>query len=179
MKRKKFLCLIFILMMVSGILTVSSFATEDIPINEENFPNSYFRNFVIDNFDKDGNGMLSEAEVKAVTKINCSAKGFFTMEGIEFFTELTNLDCSYNHLISLDLSKNTELLELDCSENNLTSLDISQNTELRELDCSENQLTSLDISKNTGLTTLYCSSNQLTTLDVSNNTSWFGLHCYS
>ena len=49
---------------------------------------------------------------------------------------------------------------LDCEYNPLTSLNISKCTALKDLYCSGNQLTSLDISKNTALESLYCYHNQ-------------------
>gem|GEM_PF-5089722 len=104
-------------------------------------------------------------------------KGITSLAGIEYFTELTYLDCSGNQLTVLDVSKNTKLTYLNCFKNQLTELDVSENTKLTNLNCSENQLTELDVSKNTELTSLDCSRNQLTTLDVSKNTNLIQLIC--
>ena len=90
---------------------------------------------------------------------------------------IKRLDCGYNNLTSLDVSKNTALTELNCSGNNLTSLDVSKNTALTWLDCGGNNLTSLDVSKNTALTELDCYDNNLTSLDVSKNTALTDLFC--
>jgi Leucine-rich repeat (LRR) protein len=100
------------------------------------------------------------------------------LTGIEAFTALTFLVCSYNQLTSLDVSQNTALTRLDCRYNQLTSLDISQNTSLQILQCGGNQLTSLDVSQNIALESLWCVSNQLTSLDVSQNTALNELLCY-
>ena len=122
-----------------------------------------------------------------------------SLRGIEYFESLTSLNCAYNSLPTLDISRNTKLTELwcrsnqltsldvskntlttlSCSYNPLTELDVSQNTELTVLDCQSNQLTKLDVSKNTALTTLDCFSNQLTKLDVSQNTELTELSCSS
>ena len=102
-----------------------------------------------------------------------------SLRGIEYFESLTSLNCAYNSLPTLDISRNTKLTTLSCSYNPLTELDVSQNTELTVLDCQSNQLTKLDVSKNTALTTLDCSSNQLTKLDVSQNTELTELSCSS
>ncbi len=88
------------------------------------------------------------------------------------FLALTELYCSYNYLISLDVSKNTILKELDCSDNNLTSLDMGKNTRLYMLLCDNNCLTDLDLSKNTELGILRCSGNELTSLDLKNVPSY-------
>ena len=52
------------------------------------------------------------------------AIGVFDLTGIEDFTNLEYLDCSYNLLTSIDLIQNTALIGLDCSVNQLTSLDL-------------------------------------------------------
>ena len=153
-----------------------------VEINEANFPDAVFRKYVADNFDKDGDGVLSAEEIKAVTEIilfTFMDSGVSDLSGIEYFTSLTKLYCTANNLTSLDLSKNTALTELYCPDNNLTSLDLSKNTALTELYCADNNLTSLDLSNNTELEVLSCYNNQITSLDVSNNTALNILECSS
>jgi hypothetical protein len=148
-----------------------------IAIDETNFPDENFRNWVLaQNYGQDG--VLTEAEIAGVTEIDVSRKNISSLKGIEYFTELTELNCWSNQLTSLDVSNNTALEVLSCYINQLASLDISQNTALTELACFDNQLTSLDVSKNTALKVLYCGSrNQLTSLDVSKNTALAQLEC--
>ena len=167
----------------SFVVEVKKFVDRDengnLKISEINFPDANFRKFVKDNFDKNSDGVLTDAEIAEVTSISVNGSGIKTLEGIDFFTALTYLDCYFNQLTSLDVSKNTALQSLICFSNQLTSLDVSKNTELTTLDCGTNQLTSLDVSKNTALTHLYCKENQLTSLDVSKNTNLKGLYCQS
>ena len=153
---------------------------------EETFPDPNFRKYVSDNFDIDHNGKLSKEECAMVMYISVShnsedlndpSKTIKTLEGVQYFTNLTQLFCQCNLLTTLDLSKNTALTRLDCAWNQLMTLDISNNTELTFLRCGSNSLTTLDVSKNTALTTLSCNPNQLTTLDVSNNTALTSLDC--
>jgi len=106
-----------------------------------------------------------------------TATGIFDLTGIEDFTALIDLRCSYNQLTSLDLSQNTALTYLNCRNNWLTSLNVSASTALDQLHCQDNQLTSLDISQNIALTVLICGNNQLTSLDVSQNTALNSLQC--
>jgi len=106
-----------------------------------------------------------------------TATGIFDLTGIEDFTALIDLRCSYNQLTSLDLSQNTALTYLNCRNNWLTSLNVSASTALDLLHCQDNQLTSLDISQNIALTVLICGNNQLTSLDVSQNTALNSLQC--
>jgi Leucine-rich repeat (LRR) protein len=90
---------------------------------------------------------------------------------------ITYLDCGYNNLTDLDVSRNTALTHLNCCGNQLTHLDVSKNTALKYLYCCFNQLTDLNVSRNTALSYLSCSSNQLTHLDVSRNTALKILDC--
>ena len=141
-------------------------ATGDIEINETNFPDAIFRNWILQQY-YGMDGKLTENEIKDVTYIAVNEKNISTLKGIEYFTSLNVLICPLNQLTSLDVSKNTALIWLNCKSNQLTSLDVSQNTALERLYCYSNQLTSLDVSNNTALTWLECYSNQLTSLDVS------------
>ena len=51
-------------------------------------------------------------------------------------------DCSFNELISLDISKNRKLKGLRCTNNKLTSLDVNKNTKLEWIVISNNLLSS-------------------------------------
>jgi Leucine-rich repeat (LRR) protein len=149
-----------------------------ITIDATNFPDEKFRNYLLSqNYGADGK--LIATEIAEVSKIDVSSQEIQSLQGIEFFTALTELDCSRNQLASLDLSECTELRTLNCYYNQLTSLGISKNTALTELRCFSNQLTSLDVSNNTKLTRLWCGGNQLTSLDVFKNTAVTSLSCSS
>ena len=149
----------------------------DVAIDEKNFPDEYFRKYVLNNFDQNHDGTLSEAEIAEVTRVVYEGKNVKSLKGVEFFTELKDLCCSNCQLTSLDVSKNTNLTELDCRYNQLTNLDVSKNANLTKLKCGSNQLTNLDVSKNTKLENLNCYGNQLTNLDVSNNPNLIDFDC--
>lgn len=130
-------------------------------------------------FDTASDGKAETAKIDKITSINLNNASINNLKGIEDFKALTILNCSYNNLSSLDLSKNTSIKELHCSSNNLTSLDVSKNTALTYLDCSWNDLTSLNIKngKNAFFTTLRISVNNdlncITVDDVAYaNTNW-------
>ena len=147
-----------------------------VTIDNTNFPDANFRT-VVKKFDTNQDSSLSDTEIAAVKKINCSNKGITNLKGIEYFTSLNILWCTDNQLTALDVSENTALTKLNCCFNKLTSLDVSKNMALTILECNANRLTSLDVSKNTALTELYCNENQLTSLDVSKNTALISLSC--
>ncbi len=140
-----------------------------VEINETNFPDENFRNYVSRRFDTDSNGILSEAEIADVNSINATFESFADLRGIEYFNALENLNCSINQLTELDLSNNSALRILYCNGNQLTELDLSNNPALEELDCSGNQLTELDLSNNPALKILKCHNNQLTELNISSS----------
>ena len=131
-----------------------------IKINEENFPDENFRAFLKEQW-YGQDSILTEKTINSITTINVRHKYIKSLEGIEYFTALVNLDCSGNQLTSLDVSKNTALTELDCQNNLLSNLDVSKNTALTRLFCSGNQLTSLDVSKDAALTELFCYRNRI------------------
>ena len=128
-----------------------------------------FMEYCYDSFDANHDGKVSMQEAAAVKTINCTNRSITSLQGLEYFSSITELSCDSNHLTSLDVSRNTSLLYLFCLDNKITSLKVSKNTALNSIWCSGNMLTSLDVSKNTELTQLLCDGNNLTTLDVSNN----------
>lgn len=151
-------------------------ASGNLKISAINFPDENFRSFLLTQ-DYGTDGVLTNEEIAGVTSLNVSKKSIQSLQGIEFFTALTKLECFKNQLTSLNISKNMALKYLDCYDNQLTSLDISKNSALTDLYCENNKLTSLDVSKNMGLEWLTCGYNQLTSLVVSKNIELISLWC--
>ena len=113
------------------LFSISVFA-DDVAINATNFPDAYFRAVVAESgIDKNQDGYLSQEEIEAIKELNVVKKSIADLKGIEYFTSVTKLYCSYNQLTSLDVSKNVALEIFWCYENQLTSLDLSKNTALK------------------------------------------------
>ena len=149
---------------------VSTQAEEDaVAIDATNFPDGAFRQYVADNFDKDKDGALNQTERNAVKEIEISNSGCTSLQGLKYFSKLTDLFCSDNNLTELDVSENPELVRLICYNNSLTSLNLNKNTKLRSLNCNNNKLTVLDLRENKSLSWLRCKNNCLTSLDLRNN----------
>ena len=129
--------------------------------------------------------------------------------------DLVSFTCTGCGLETLDLRKNIYLQKLECSFNNLSTVDLSRNRRLQsvilkrqtawgvldgderpgvlvklllpdnrhakegvlKLDCSRNRLENLDIGRLPYLKQLNCSWNKLKTLDVSCNTELRELDC--
>ena len=118
------------------------------------------------------------ANINTITSLTLDSMGsgsgswITSLVGIEDFTALTWLDCSFQHLTTLDLSANAALNSLSCRSNFLTSLDVSNSPALTWLDCSENQFVNLDLSNNTSLSQLninFCFSLKSLNLKNGNN----------
>lgn len=150
--------------------SVSTQAEEDaVAIDATNFPDGAFRQYVADNFDKDKDGALNQTERNAVKEIWISNSGCTSLQGLKYFSKLTDLFCSDNNLTELDVSENPELKRLICYNNSLTSLNLNKNTKLESLNCNKNKLTVLDLRENKSLWWLRCNNNCLTSLDLRNN----------
>ena len=91
---------------------------EDIEINATNFPDANFRNYLLSQ-SYGMNGIITDVEIIGITSISVENRNIQNLKGIEYFTELTQLYCSYNQLTSLDLSKNTALKTLYCYGNQI------------------------------------------------------------
>ncbi len=157
-----------------------------IPIADANF-----KVYLVANFDTDGDGEISSSEAKQVTTIDVNTDDIYSLNGIEYFTNLTHLTCigtsewdsnssSYigiGKLTEIDLSKNVKLAYLTCYNNQLSQLNLNKNSQLTDLTCGNNQLLEIDLSSCTLLKDLDCGNNQLTELDLSNNTQLTNLDC--
>ena len=150
--------------------SVSTQAEEDaVAIDATNFPDEAFRQYVADNFDKDKDGALNQTERNAVKEIRIIGSGCTSLQGLKYFSQLTDLLCGNNNLTELDVSENPELVRLICYNNSLTSLNLNKNTKLGSLNCNNNKLTVLDLRENKSLWWLRCNNNCLTSLDLRNN----------
>ena len=134
-----------------------------IAIDEVNFPDSVFRQYVLDHIDGNGgemDGFLSESEQNAVTSISLYetdedgswrwdddtlqyvSLAVSNLTGIAYFPNLESLDCENCGLISLDISQNTKLSQLSCYGNSISILDITNCASLASLVKEENRYSS-------------------------------------
>ena len=113
----------------------------DIAINEDNFPDEFFREYVAGDFDSNQDGVLSSSEAAAVTSMtDLYGENISSLKGIEYFTNLQYLDCGENYIEALDVSNNTALIKLSCYTNDIKELDLSHNTNLEILNCGETEI---------------------------------------
>ena len=181
--------------------TLDEPVVDGVAINETNFPDAAFRNYIKTNFDKDDSSSLNAEEISAATFFPLSNEGITKLDGIGYFTSLKHLSCSrnpelktidvsnntslevldisYTGVSSIDVSNNANLEELSCTETKIKTLDTSHNPNLKELNCGLNGLTLLNIRSNPLLEILTCHENNLTSLDLSSNPNLRELTCYN
>jgi len=105
--------------------------------------------------------------------VDIQSSNISNLFGIQYFDNLTILDCSYNQLTSLPTLPNS-LMQLSCYSNQLTILPAMPNS-LISLGCGANPLASLPTLPNS-LMQLYCDDNQLSGLPALPN-SLISLEC--
>lgn len=167
-KNKKRITFMSIFVSLTIVLTLN-FTTTAFASNIDKFTDNNFRNYVLNNFDLDGDNEISTEEAEQVKKIDIHGMSIENVDGIEIFTNLEVLSCRDNNITSLDLSQNTKLKTLLCLHNKIENLNIANNKELTRLDCFDNKLNSLNLENNVKLEDLTCGANNFTTLDLSKN----------
>ena len=164
------------------LLLVALFTMNIANAQNVNIPDANFKTalLAIPGIDLNHDGTIQVSEAAAFTGgIDVSFKHVSDLTGIEAFTKITSLDCSYNSFTGFNISSNKALTTLNCCCNQLTNLDVTANTALTGLYCYVNQIKSLDLSANKSLTALDCFINQITSLDLSANTALTELSCYN
>ena len=148
--------------------------------------------------DANNDGEIQVAEALQVSVLNINSSNISDLTGIEYFTNLTYLNCDsnqitilnitnnisltflsckFNQLTTINLTNNTNLITLFCNYNNITALFVNNLINLDTLNCSNNLLTSIVINNLTNLTSFSCKNNQLSALNVVNNTNLFYFSC--
>jgi len=190
-------------LLAGGILGQSGFsgkaveAAENVKISAANFPDTNFREYILNNLDIDKDGYLSTEE-RGIKRIEVDKAEISSLEGIGVFSDLWLLSCNGNKIRSLDLSQNLKLAYLYCDDNEISELDISMckdlytlrarrcgmtniilenNSRLTELFLNDNELESINVRGCTGLMYLHLEHNRLKELDVSKCESLWGLYC--
>lgn len=160
----------------NGVTPTFIFETS-LPINEDNFPDDNFREY-IKTYIASGSNVLTVKKRSEIETIEVEGKNISRLEGIEAFPNLKVLKCGNNSIQNLDLRQNPKLETLKCNKNQLTQLELSKNPDIKYLYCSENPLEQLDVS-HLELEYLYCSHNDLEQLNVKKSKWLKELDCSS
>lgn len=180
-----------LLSLAAFVLSLTS-AQASVVINETNFPDEALRGYA-SQYDEDGNGTLSDAELATITIIN--AGGILNLKGAEHFTSLEELNLwGYSEeesIREIDPSVFPKLYRFSLGEcNGVTALDFSRNRMFETIElsrCSNVQalslptsvkeiqlfgapkLTALDVSRLPNLIGLWMQHTGITDLDFSNH----------
>ncbi len=128
----------------------------------------------------DGEIQLLEAQAVGYLFLNTffgATNHIADMSGIASFTNLKFLDCSSNHLTSLDLTGLSQLQFVYCYQNQIANLNLSGLSALVTLNCANNQIPTLDFTDSPLLQSVNCSQNALLELDFSLNPAFYDLGC--
>ena len=175
--KKRILSIVLCLVMVFSLLPFTASAASNTPINDMNFPDQVFREYVRKIA---GSSVLTEEKARQIEVLDVSASNIkkvlgdrdpiTSLRGIRYLKYVKDLNCSGQKLTTLNLELNSRVEKLNCSGNQLTDLWLDpRGNSLKYLTCSVNELTALDLSKSPELTELSCSNNKLTSLDLSAN----------
>ena len=131
-----------------GINTTFSLNCSSLPPTPSPIPvyiaSSQFKSNVLSNnsINLNGDTVITVAEAKAFTGfLNISNLGIGTLKGLEYFTNLTGLECSFNDIDSIDISANTKLTYFKAYSNKLVFLNAanSNNENITVFDASKNK----------------------------------------
>ncbi|MCT4637545.1 MAG: T9SS type A sorting domain-containing protein [Bacteroidales bacterium] len=151
-----------------------------------NIPDARFKQTLLNHdpvIDTNKDGEIQKSEAEAFTgKLDLKNKAIPNLKGIEYFVNITELDCSnrnvfHSKVTQLDISKNINLITLNCSYNELTELILPNSTKLENLYCTYNKLFALDVSGNSGLKKIFCANNKIKNLNIPQNNSIVELEC--
>ena len=152
------------------------------------FPDINLKKYLIDNYDLNYDGGISEDEAVNIAMVSCRNKNIADLTGLEECKNITTIDCSENYISEIKLPGLTKLVSLICYGNPIEVLDLSNCSALNVLNLQNstdnaisgdvininayNQATSLTIDvSNTKFDHIKVTrSNTLTYLDVSKNT---------
>lgn len=150
--------------------------------------------------DANNDGQIDQAEALQVYELKVNYSSIASLVGIEYFTNLTMLECSGNQLTSLDVTALSNIQVLNCRVNHLTTLNVSGLSNLNSIRFEFNPLTSfapvglssltylhgrmcdlvsLNLSLFPALSFLEVNDNNLTSLDVSVIPNLKMLYCHN
>lgn len=156
-------------------------------IDETNFPDPAFREYVASNLDADHNGALNDAELAEVRTISLQDLSITDLTGIGNFYNLYGITLNNLPLTSLNLTECSalawatigncplesvnfeglpEFYYIQLLNTNITDLDLSRYTNLEEILVYDNQIETLILPQGSKLRRVSCRNNKLTELDV-------------
>ena len=170
--------LVYILIFLTGIANA-----QIVNIPDANFKARLIYVGVDTNFDS----QIQNSEAEAITSLiigdltlNDDSDDIINLSGIEYFLNLTVLNCNSHKINNLSLLNSlSQLFSLDCANQGsvLTNLDVSSLINLTHLNCEQNSLANLNLNGLNQLVDFRCDYNQLTSLNLSGLTALQNASC--
>ena len=118
-------------------------------IDDKAFPDDDLRSVITKQIDKDRDGKITRDEAKAVSKLDLSGTDVESLEGIQVFENMAELDISgCADLKQVDLSKLTKLETVNARGSGLKEIDVSKLAELESLNVVGTAIDEIDVSGN-------------------------------
>lgn len=155
---KRVLAMLLAAVLLCGGLAVGASAATNITAA---FTDANFKAAVYDWIDKPASAPIYDTDVAGIDYLYVGYRDIQSLNGLEYFTSLQELNCYNNQLTALPTLPSS-LEWLDCGDNQLTALPALP-IGLRWLFCNNNQLMALPALPGS-LQSLGCANNQLTAL---------------
>ena len=147
-----------------------------IKIDETNFPDAVFR-AELEKKSYGEDGVLTPEEISKIDRLSINNPKITSLQGIQYFTELTSIYIANTKITNLDLIGLNKMDTIHMAYNSqLSSLKISLPA-LKNLSCTNNGLTTLSIDA-PALELLKCQGNKLTSLSV-DGSKVRSIECYN
>lgn len=120
-------------------------------------------------FDNTLDGSVLTSSIQLVSDLVIDNKGISNLNGLQDFTNITNLSANGNSLSSVNVSSNTQLKFIFLDDNNLSGINVQNLPDLEKVSVSNNNISTIDVSTIITLQQLIVDGNNLMQLDVSTN----------
>ena len=117
--------------------------------------------------DTNSDGLFDYSELLNVYKLTVDNSAIASLSGIEYFKNITTLNCEGNKLVYLGIYGLFSLTYVNCQSNLITSINFDGLTNLETLECGGNQISELNLTFLTKLKNLDCGGNLMTSLNLS------------
>ncbi|MDO5571556.1 MAG: hypothetical protein Q4F97_08880, partial [Bacteroidales bacterium] len=111
-------------------------------VTKQDVPDSMFREYLTNTYDKNQDGMLSFFECRAIRYLDCEGMRITSLKGIEKMENLQIINCSNNKIKALDLTGCSKVTEIKCFNNELENIVFPKDNKIEKLYCAINKLNS-------------------------------------
>lgn len=148
-------------------------------VDEVNFPDAPFRQWILDNVDGAEDGKLTKEEIRRIKVIDAHDQGIRDITGIEHFVYLEEVYLYNNYITKIDFTYNVRLRKVHVYNNEITKVNVTYNVELEEFFIYNNYITTIDVTKNIKLKRFHIYNNYITQINLTYNVELIDLYIYN